>query len=206
MNELLHGDLQNRMADLLNDRVLEPFTKDEIDKLQENGKKRFDQKIPPGWKDSTKTKNRYGDYINWEEILRLAVNEKKSIIFITNDTKRDWIEEVEGKKIGPLHALSQEFCDRVNNAEQLFYIYTLDRFLEFTQDHAKTLDFPETTIENVKNILQESTAFEIGSSAKMDTTNQYSKKESGHKTEQTSLSDEPKAKSEPIKSEPIKSK
>ena len=79
-------------------------------------------------------------------------------------------------------------------------IYTLDRFLEFTQDHAKTLDFPETTIENVKNILQESTAFEIGSSAKMDTTNQYSKKESGNKTEQTSLSDEPKAKSEPIKS------
>lgn len=200
LNELLHGDLQNRMADLLNDRVLEPFTKDEINKLQENGKKRFDQKIPPGWKDSTKTKNRYGDYINWEEILRLAVNEKKSIIFITNDTKRDWIEEVEGKKIGPLHALSQEFCDRVNNAEQLFYIYTLDRFLEFTQDHAKTLDFPETTIENVKNILQESTAFEIGSSAKMDTTNQYSKKESGNKTEQTSLSDEPKAKSEPIKS------
>lgn len=99
-----------------------------------------------------------------------------------------------------MHALSQEFCDRVNNAEQLFYIYTLDRFLEFTQDNAKTLDFPETTIENVKNILQESTAFEIGSSAKMDTTNQYSKKESGNKTEQTSLSDEPKAKSEPIKS------
>ena len=174
-------------------------------KLKEKGQKRYAEKIPPGWKDASKSENRYGDYINWEEILRLAVNEKKSIIFITNDTKSDWIEEIEGKKIGPLHALSQEFCERVNNADQLFYIYTLDKFLEFTQDHNKTLDSPKTIIENVKNILQESTAFEIGSNSKMNIETSHSNKESGPDAEKVSSSDEYKIKSEPVKSEPAQS-
>lgn len=205
LNELLYGEMQNKMADLLDNKVLEPFTKDEIDKLKEKGQKRYAEKIPPGWKDASKSENRYGDYINWEEILRLAVNEKKSIIFITNDTKSDWIEEIEGKKIGPLHALSQEFCERVNNADQLFYIYTLDKFLEFTQDHNKTLDSPKTIIENVKNILQESTAFEIGSNSKMNIETSHSNKESGPEAEKVSSSDEYKIKSEPVKSEPVKS-
>lgn len=39
LNELLYGKMQNKLADLLDNRVLEPFTKDEIDKLKEKGQK-----------------------------------------------------------------------------------------------------------------------------------------------------------------------
>lgn len=189
--ELLYGAMQNRMADILDAKVLEPFTKEELEELEKKGKERYEAKIPPGWKDASKDTNRYGDYFNWEEILRLAEREKKSIIFITNDTKQDWIEEVDGKKLGPLRALSQEFCDRVKTADQLFYIYTLDKFLEFTQDHSKTLDSPQTIIDNVKNIIEESTAVEMELNAKLETTTiSDSKKESAPDTIKTKPKDE----------------
>ncbi len=177
-NELLYGYMQNRMADMLDAKVLDPFTEDELRDFERKGKERYAAKIPPGWKDSSKKTNSYGDYFNWEEILRLAEREKKSIIFITNDTKQDWIEEVEGKKIGPLHALSQEFYNRVKTADQLLYIYTLDKFLEFTQAHDHTMDSLQTTIDNVKNIIEESTSAEAWLNAKLETTVLESKKES----------------------------
>lgn len=177
-NEYMYGEMQNRMADILDSKVLDPFTEEELRVFERNGKERYEAKIPPGWKDSSKDTNRYGDYFNWEEILRLAEREKKSIIFITNDSKQDWIEEVEGKKIGPLRALSQEFYNRVKTSDQLFYIYTLDKFLEFTQDHNQTLDSPQTTIDNVKNIIEESTSAEAWFNEKLETTVLESKKES----------------------------
>lgn len=76
--------------------------------------------------------------------------------------------------------------------------------MEFTQDHNKTLDSPKTIIENVKNILQESTAFEIGSNSKMNIETSHSNKESGPEAEKVISSDEYKIKSEPVKSEPVK--
>lgn len=45
LNELLYGEMQNKMADLLDNRVLEPFTKDEIDKLKEKGQKDMQKKF-----------------------------------------------------------------------------------------------------------------------------------------------------------------
>lgn len=45
LNELLYGKMQNKLADLLDNRVLEPFTKDEIDKLKEKGQKDMQKKF-----------------------------------------------------------------------------------------------------------------------------------------------------------------
>ena len=167
MDELIHGNLQNRMADLLDAKVLEPFSEEEIQRLKENGKKRYADRIPPGWKDTSKQANSYGDYINWEEILRLAESDNKSIVFITNEMKEDWIETVDGKKLGPLHALSQEFYDRIGNVNQLFYIYTLDGFLELVQEHDKILESPLETIGNVRNILERFAIIERGLNSKV---------------------------------------
>lgn len=174
-NELMHGNLQNRMADLLDAKVLEPFSEEEIQQLKENGKKRYADRIPPGWRDASKEANSYGDYINWEEILKLAKSDnKKSIIFITNEMKEDWIETIHGKKLGPLHVLSQEFYNRSGNIDQLFYIYTLDGFLELVQEHDKILEFPRETIEKVKDILERFAIIEEGQNSKVK---EFSKRE-----------------------------
>lgn len=57
-----------------------------------SSKFRYEQKFPPGFDDSTKGLNEYGDLIIWKEILLHAkTNEKKKVLFLTNDVKKDWV-------------------------------------------------------------------------------------------------------------------
>ena len=71
-DQLIHGNYQNRMAEILEGKVLEPFSLEEIQAIQADGATRYENKIPPGYKDANKSDNRYGDLINWKEILRFA--------------------------------------------------------------------------------------------------------------------------------------
>lgn len=61
----------------------------------DEGKKRYKDEIPPGFKDA-KNKDgvrKYSDLIIWMEILRYAKTNHKNIIFVTDDVKVDWWEE-----------------------------------------------------------------------------------------------------------------
>lgn len=92
-----------------------------IKKVQEEGQKRYDNKIPPGFDDrdgkagklrrysDLEYDKQYGDYIIWKEILhKVAVegnNIGKKVIFVTSDgnskEKHDIMYSVKGKKVGP---------------------------------------------------------------------------------------------------------
>lgn len=84
--------------DIINDVVQAlpkgtPFTYSEIKEIVREGKSRYANQIPPGFKDA-ETKNgihQYGDLIIWKEILNYAKNKGQDVIFVTNETKADWI-------------------------------------------------------------------------------------------------------------------
>lgn len=150
--QLLHGELQNKMSLLLEGKVLAPFTVDEIETIKKEGENRYNNKIPPGWKDNTKGENSYGDLINWKEILRFAKDNQKSVVFVTSDQKEDWVCKYQGKTICPHYELLREFYQSVDNTQLIFHIYTLDRFLKFVHDQDKTL-ISEGTVKQVRDIL-----------------------------------------------------
>jgi len=71
------------------------LTKNDILDLFINGENRYKQKMPPGFMDTNKDKKGgflYGDLIIWKEIIAFAHKNKKDILFVTNDTKKDWFE------------------------------------------------------------------------------------------------------------------
>lgn len=136
-DQLIYGSHQNKLFNLLEGKVLKPFSPEEISEIEKEGEQRYSDKIPPGWKDASKGDNRYGDLINWKEILRFAKESGKSIVYVSNDVKEDWVAKVKGKKIGVLPQLLKEFYTAVGNSDQLFHVYTLDRFLAFINDHDK---------------------------------------------------------------------
>ena len=77
-----------------------PFSFSEIKGIIQEGSYRYANEIGPGYKDR-ETKigiRKYGDLIIWKEIMRHAKEEKRDVIFITNDTKGDWIIVDEAKK------------------------------------------------------------------------------------------------------------
>ncbi len=58
------------------------------------GELRNSHRMPPGFKDSSKTENKNGDIIIWFEILDYATkmkNKFKRVVFLTNDEKPDWV-------------------------------------------------------------------------------------------------------------------
>ena len=71
----------------------DPFTYARVKEICKEGVFRYANKIPPGYKDA-ETKNgirQYGDLIIWKEILQYAYDNHCGIIFISNDTKADWV-------------------------------------------------------------------------------------------------------------------
>lgn len=56
-------------------------------------KRRYEFGIPPGFSDLAKKSNLYGDALIWFDILKYAKNNQKDIIFVSEDTKPDWVKD-----------------------------------------------------------------------------------------------------------------
>ena len=97
IRNLMQKDIVGKIVANLNSG--NPFSFSEIKIIAEEGRIRYANLIPPGYEDS-KTKSgirQYGDLIIWKEIIRKSKEEKKDIIFISNDQKVDWIITDESK-------------------------------------------------------------------------------------------------------------
>lgn len=126
---------------------------DDIGKLYENAKRRYNAKIPPGYAD-LKEKGEpdgYGDYIGWVQIIEISKNEKKPVILLTDDAKEDWWQIQGDRTIGPRPELIAEF---VEECQQHFYMYSSDRFMKFAAAYLSEKVEPEA-IEEVKERLKE---------------------------------------------------
>jgi hypothetical protein len=133
-NQLIYGEYQNRMNDLLEGKVLETFSKEELEEIEKEGEQRRESKIPPGYKDADKSSNRNGDLINWKEILRFAKNTGKCIVIVSSETKEDWVIREQGHIICLRYELLKEFYETVGNNNQWIYFLSLDRFLEYARE------------------------------------------------------------------------
>ena len=145
------GELLRSIAELLGDVMLTGFTDAEIDNISKEGAERYSSEIPPGYKDSIKKVNKYGDFIIWKEILKVASERQKSVIFISNDLKEDWIEIKYGMKCGPRIELIREFQKEVQG--KTFYSYTLERFISYANEKKQSLKNKE--MEFIKVILKD---------------------------------------------------
>ena len=136
---VLSDAIQLRVSEIFDGRIGDCFSDEEITKLSDEGRKRYEHKIPPGYKDGGKHSNpisveefrsQYGDYFLWQQLINFAREKEKSIIFVTDDRKEDWWLKQRGKLLGPLPALVEEFCSEVGT-EILFY--TPERFPELAR-------------------------------------------------------------------------
>lgn len=86
------------------DKVGGPYPLDKKKEAFEQGRKRYEKHIPPGYKDEEKNnkkgqgkeqgnsneERRFGDLIVWVQILDKAEETGKPIVFVTDDRKEDW--------------------------------------------------------------------------------------------------------------------
>lgn len=136
-------------------KIGKEYTYDEQLEISKEGVFRYSEQIPPGYEDADEKigMQKYGDLFAWKQILTFAREEKKSVLFITNDVKEDWYDK---DLNAPRYELLKEFAD---NCDQSFWTYNMKNFLyqmnKILEDEQEifTQMIKETEeIEEVKNI------------------------------------------------------
>lgn len=99
------------------------------EELEEEGTRRIKAKIPPGFKDSEKEFNKYGDLIIWLEMCQL----KEDIIFITFDNKPDWVyKDSKDNVLGARRELVLEYYEK--SGGKTFKIVHPGKFVELYRE------------------------------------------------------------------------
>lgn len=144
---LIENDVyRDRIDNLFEDKIGTQYDVKKLEEVHKQCESRFEKNIPPGYKDKKKSveQKQYGDAILWLQIIEYAKNEKKPIIFVTDDTKEDWWKIHQGQTISPRTELIEEIKAE---AKVDFWMYTGDRFLMYAEEHLKLNEQPEAVEE-----------------------------------------------------------
>lgn len=165
VKKLTSDPIQSKLISIIGNNIGDPYSEEELEEIITDGEKRYEEKFPPGFKDSkkgdssqaknfsgmsTQARSRpFGDFIVWRQIIDKAIESQSNIILITDDKKEDWWHRVEGKTLGPRPELRQEFY-KLTNGKQ-FHMYNSVSFLEQAGKKLK-LKLSSETVAEVKNV------------------------------------------------------
>ncbi|HEY9633139.1 MAG TPA: PIN domain-containing protein [Coleofasciculaceae cyanobacterium] len=161
-NYLEADDLREVLTDLLEGKVGNPYSDEELENIYQKAEKRFSYKKPPGYKDAKKPiPKSYGDVILWFQLIDFARLQQKSIIFVTDDDKEDWWLKYEGETIEPRPDLIQEILSEVGVEDFKFYMYHSDQFIDYAEKFLGLPIKPEAVKEAREIMLQDSSVKRI---------------------------------------------
>lgn len=145
--------VKNKILSMYDKRVGNDYNCEELLEIYAKGKIRYENKIPPGYKDDTRDKREmgvrhvYGDLIVWMQIMDYAKANKKDVIFVGEDQKEDWWEKDDGKINKPRQELLKEFRYRTG---QDIVFHTQKGFVEASKKKLK-----EETLKEIERVRDE---------------------------------------------------
>lgn len=123
-----------KLTDLFQNRIHKAFEVEKLEEFYENGNKKYREKCSLDYKDVNKSEEKqYEDYIIWEEMINISFEEKKPIIFISNNKKGNWRHGRETSQVR--HELLEEFRKR---AGYQFFMYKLEEIPEKVKTYLET--------------------------------------------------------------------
>lgn len=157
-------NILEKLTELLDGKVGDDMSQQDFESLYKEGKKRYNQKTPPGYNDDTNEKRAcgdrfvYGDFINWHMIIEKSKADGKNIFFVSGDQKEDWYDIWKGKKIRPRPELIKEFRDKTGKDiviynQHSFMKYAKENIIDSTND-ASIAEVKEVEIEEQRKVEQ----------------------------------------------------
>lgn len=164
MERLITNDpFADRICKIFEGRLGDLPSEEELAKLHQEAKARYDKSTPPGYKDLDKgIPDAFGDYIGWYQLIKIAKKAKKGVIFICDDAKEDWWHIQNERTIGPRYEIIAEFQ---SETQQQFYMYSSDNFLRSAKAYLNQ-DIKENAIDEVSERLASNTEIERAGSLK----------------------------------------
>lgn len=109
--------------------------------LMKDLRHRYENHVPPGYKDSANEHSGIGDLLIWKTILKIGETEKKHLIFVSGEEKADWWYRSDNRPLYPRFELIDEYR-RASGGMSLAII----SFAELL----KRFEVPEEVVEEVK--------------------------------------------------------
>ena len=150
----------NTITELFEGRTGENFSEEELYKIYEEGQKRYEKKIPPGYcdkkeKNPNKSNKRpcspqelYGDLILWKQIIKWSAEQSVDIILVSSEEKEDWWNIAEDKTKSPRVEMLKEFIEQTHCK---ILIYSRTAFLENAKKN-KDVKVSQRTIKEVEKV------------------------------------------------------
>lgn len=158
-----HDSIRDQIDAIINNNVGGLPTQELIDCINTEGTIRYDNKIPPGFKDAAKKttsyysgltlQDKFGDLYIWKEIIERSKQEEvKNVIFVCDDTKEDWWFEHAGRTHGPLESLKTEICKEANIDN--FRLVSQSTFLHDATKYLRNVDVSAASLKEVEGLSQ----------------------------------------------------
>ncbi len=146
--------IKDDLTRLFDGKIGQAFTKERLNEIFKEGQARYDNDVPPGFKDKASKKDApkqslYGDVILWKQIIEKAKTDTKPVILVTDDLKEDWWDKFKGETQGPRKELLREFWDETG---QNIYIYQADKFLEYANKLKIGKTVNKETIKEIRDV------------------------------------------------------
>ena len=115
INNIITAHLPPKKSDFKTDNVIkevyklfdgivgDPYSKIEMESIEEDGRYRYKYGIPPGFEDEQKEQvnsysgikipSKYGDLILWKQLIDQAIRDELTVILVTGDAKPDWVSK-----------------------------------------------------------------------------------------------------------------
>lgn len=148
-NLLQDDSVRDAITVLLEGKVGRPYSSEKLNEIYKEGKRRYENKIPPGYLDETKGDMRkYGDLVLWFQTIEMAQKRKIPVILVTDDRKKDWWLHFKGKTIGPRPELVEEILSKTG---MRFYMYQPAAFMQYAKEQLKQ-EVREQSIDEIRDV------------------------------------------------------
>lgn len=122
-----HDPIMDKLAGLLEGKVGEGISAEDMPDALKEAERRGTSKIPPGYKDwEQKGVDGAGDYLIWREMLEYCKVVRRPVLFVSSDIKDDWFRKQAGFVIGPRPELVKEMAEE---SDARYHHLTLAEFL-----------------------------------------------------------------------------
>ena len=146
-----HDPVLGALSTVLSGRIGGPFGEAEHATAVQEGLRRIDAEIPPGYLDAKNKKSStlaVGDYLVWEQILAEAARRRVDVLVVTGDVKEDWWRRVDGNTRGPRVELVDELKRR---AGVRLYMLRPESLLVQAR-HILQVDIRDETLQDVERV------------------------------------------------------
>lgn len=146
-----HNETFQKITELFDGRVGKPYDPKRLVEIHSEGEQRYRLQIPPGYEDAGKSSNQYGDLIVWYQILDYVQENKRPVLFVTDDETEDWWTKENNRPFAARQELVDEFLS--HSSGNLIKFYLPSEFLKDAREQGKVVQ--EETVEQVTTYADE---------------------------------------------------